>query len=602
MNKDVIYIEPENDITDIIGKIEGSPERIVVLVPPKKAGMFRSMVNIKLMAKIGENSGKTVVIVTSDPSITKLAAAARIPVTKDLKVPPKIPELDDEMTEAAETEVVEMEDSEEEDADRGEGEDGEKVPVNDPSKATRGAGEASEDESAHEPEEDPKAAKKAAREAKKAKKRDAARGGGLKNWIKNHKIPVIIGGVVLVGLIAFCIWAFNIAPAVSVTVEMQTENKSFAENATFTTNPADENASEGKFYLEELKTTESQEIQFQATGKQNQGEKASGKATVYATVGGPYPDTVSVPSGTTVTIQGQSFTVQEGTTLELEDDTPCEGSAASAAKNGCKVQGNVTLVANGPGDQYNLSFNNTAIGISNVTMSGSTSGGTNKEVAVVEQIDIEKAKDQLKSTNEEAIKQKLFAQAKGDNTMIIENSFSVSTDNATATPAAGQEVGSGVTPVLKATTTATVYTVDTAKLKEFIEKKAQIGDDQKIYQISDPYIENFVLSNGSGSGRLKANYSVGPKLNEGEVAEKIRGKGIGDAQHSLKSINGVVSVRIDGNYPWVTSVPDDTNKITVEITVKDQNGGSEKNSENGSDSEKNDSANRGGDSAEGGEK
>ena len=34
MNKDVIYIEPEDDITDIIAKIENSKEKIVALVPP----------------------------------------------------------------------------------------------------------------------------------------------------------------------------------------------------------------------------------------------------------------------------------------------------------------------------------------------------------------------------------------------------------------------------------------------------------------------------------------------------------------------------------------------------------------------------------------
>ena len=51
MNKDVIYVEPENDITDIITKIENSPEKIVVLVPPKKAAVFRSVVNIKLIAR-----------------------------------------------------------------------------------------------------------------------------------------------------------------------------------------------------------------------------------------------------------------------------------------------------------------------------------------------------------------------------------------------------------------------------------------------------------------------------------------------------------------------------------------------------------------------
>ena len=82
MNKDVIYIEPEDDITDIILKIENSKEKIVAIVPPKKAGVFRSVVNIKLIAKTGTTSEKTIVLVTVDPSIIKLAAAAKIPVAK----------------------------------------------------------------------------------------------------------------------------------------------------------------------------------------------------------------------------------------------------------------------------------------------------------------------------------------------------------------------------------------------------------------------------------------------------------------------------------------------------------------------------------------
>ena len=117
MNKDVIYIEPEDDITDIITKIEQSTEKITVLVPPKKAGVFRSVVNIKLIAKAAANAEKTVVLVTVDPSIIKLAAASRIPVTKDLKTPPTIPPLDDELADNTETEIIGDEEAVDEDAD-----------------------------------------------------------------------------------------------------------------------------------------------------------------------------------------------------------------------------------------------------------------------------------------------------------------------------------------------------------------------------------------------------------------------------------------------------------------------------------------------------
>ena len=45
MNKDVIYIEPEDDITDIISRIKSSKQKVVALVPPKKLGIMRSAVN-----------------------------------------------------------------------------------------------------------------------------------------------------------------------------------------------------------------------------------------------------------------------------------------------------------------------------------------------------------------------------------------------------------------------------------------------------------------------------------------------------------------------------------------------------------------------------
>ena len=91
MNKDVIYIEPEDDITDIISKLKGSKQKVVALVPPKKAGVLRSAVNTKLIAKTAKNSEKAVVIVTTDPSLVKLSAIAGIPVAETLQSRPKLP-------------------------------------------------------------------------------------------------------------------------------------------------------------------------------------------------------------------------------------------------------------------------------------------------------------------------------------------------------------------------------------------------------------------------------------------------------------------------------------------------------------------------------
>ena len=183
MNKDVIYIEPEDDITDIITKIESSKEKIVALVPPKKAGVFRSVVNIKLISKVGATAEKTIVLVTTDPSIIKLAAATKIPVTKNLQTPPAVPTADSEIEETTEEEVETAEEAEEE---------------------------------TEKEEEKPEAKdkkEKADKKEKSAKKTADKAINPVIDWIKEHKKLSIFGGVGILLLILLLVWAFAIAPA-----------------------------------------------------------------------------------------------------------------------------------------------------------------------------------------------------------------------------------------------------------------------------------------------------------------------------------------------------------------------------------------------------
>lgn len=551
MNKDVIYIEPEDDITDIITKIENSKEKIVALVPPKKAGVFRSVVNIKLISKVGTTSEKTIVLVTTDPSIIKLAAATRIPVTKNLQTPPAIPTVDTEVEEAPEEDLVEEPDEiEEEEIKEAVAEDEE---------------EAVEEE------------KKPAKKEKKAKKSAEKTGNPVIDWIKGHKKITIFSGIGIVVLIVFLVWAFGIAPAVTVTVGIKTDTNNFAENVTFVTNANDENAAEGKFYLQEKKIESVQEIKFDATGKKNNGEKASGEVEIYAYFPLNVKASTQVAKGTAFTISGLTFQATEDVVLSYNG----EGKAQCANKDnseglvdyGCRINGSIAVTASEPGSKYNIAASST--GWDTVARvfpysDKAMTGGTDDIVTVVEQSDIEKAKDQLKSTKEEENKQKLYDSV-DDNMLVIDSSFSQDTDTAVATPAAGEAVKDGQQPVLKATTTASVFVIDKAKVEEFIKEKAKLGDDQKVYEIKDPYIENFVKGDAGYAGRLKTTYAVGPKVTENDIVEMIKGKGIGDAQHDLKNINGVVSVSIDTSYPWVSAVPGDTNKITVNIEMKDNN-------------------------------
>ena len=51
--------------------------------------------------------------------------------------------------------------------------------------------------------------------------------------------------------------------------------------------------------------------------------------------------------------------------------------------------------------------------------------------------------------------------------------------------------------------------------------------------------------------------------------ELVKGKGFGDIRHDLGSVNGINQISVEGSYPWVTSAPNDSNKITIEMTIQE---------------------------------
>ena len=571
MNKDVIYVEPEDDITDIILKIEKSKEKIVALVPPKKAGVFRSVVNIKLISKSGTTSGKNIVLVTTDPSIVRLAASAKIPVTKNLQTAPTIPEAEAETVETTSKEdLVEESDGTvetEEDVEELEGDDKEDAAEDKDEKKGNEKDDDKDDE-----EETPKA------KEKPAKKKSAKGKGGLIGWIQGHKKLAIAGGIGSILLIVFLVWAFVIAPAVTVTVGIRTESKNFSENVTFTTNQSDEKASEGLFFLDEKKVESIQEVEFEATGEKNVGEKAKGEVIVYAYFPLNIKASAQIAEGETFTISGLVYKATKGVTLsytgEGKNECANKDNPVGMVDYGCRINGTVPVEASEAGSKYNIAASSSGWSTNARVFAyseNSMSGGTDDKIIVVQQSDIDKAKESLAASNEKENKEKLLEEARKD-ALVIESSFNQTTAEAVSTPGVGEEVKSGEKAKLKAVTTATIYVIDKTKVEEFIREKAEIADSQKIYEMKDPFIDNFSKSSNGYIGKLKTSYLTGPELSVSSIVEMIKGKGLGDAQHILKDISGVTEVKMDGSYPWVMSVPDDSNRITVNLDVKDQSG------------------------------
>lgn len=600
MNKDVIYIEPEDDITDIITKIENAAEKIVALVPPKKTAVLRSIVNIKLIAKAGAAAEKKIVLVTTDPSIIKLAAAVKLPVTKNLQTAPVVPKLEE--AEPATVKEAVMEGTEADDDADGEAADGADVKA-DEAKAVSFAesGEkpldldvengSDKDENAEKTDEKSgksdkkdkkvaKAEKKAAKEAAKKEKSGKTSGNPVVAWIQEHKKVVIGCGVGAVALILVLVWMFAIAPAVTVEVGVRTTTTNFSENVTFTSNLAEENTSEGKFYLEEKKLETKTEVAFEATGKKNVGEKASGEVVVYA-----YFDTYGtkvIAKGDIFTLNGElSYVAVQGLELTWNGRMgDCENFDPDTTVNDgshfqCRLSGSVPVIAEASGTKYNVPADGN---VSDWTTTAdvwaystkSIEGGTDETITVVQQSDIDAAKAKLETSNEAVNKQKLLDTI-SDSAFVIESSFKQTVGDAIASPGVGEEVKDNAKAKLTVTTTDTIYVIDSTKVEEFIREKAKLAENYKIYELNDPFIENFTNTDNGYVAKLKTSYVSGPKITESDVVEIIRGKGIGTARQDLeKAFDGISKIVIDGNFPWVSSVPGDNNKITVNISVEEK--------------------------------
>ncbi|MBR2695856.1 hypothetical protein IKE86_03035 [Candidatus Saccharibacteria bacterium] len=595
MNKETIYIEPSDDITDVLSKLKNSDKKIVALVPPKKPAVLLSAVNVKLIARTAKAEKKAVVLITADDALTKLAMTANLPVAKSLKSRPVMPgetvapdatadsepkptksaktddddslEKDDAKEPSSQTETeedavdeIEKEEADDEETDSGEEEDEESDD------------DEEEDDDDDEDDDDKKTDKKKSKKSKKAKK-EKPEATGVKGFLSRYKIWVILGCIFLVGLTGFLIWAFKFAPEVRVAVSVRTTSANFSENVIFTTQAADENIDNSTFSVHEEKLEKEQVVKFTATGKKDMGEAASGTLVVY------YQDkeafSISLKAGSEFTHGSFKYISTNDVVLawDGESDETCE--TGSSISKGCLKSASITVKAAAAGEDYNLSGQQTGWAVVgsadvNVYNSSDISGGTSRIVTVVQQSDVDLALDKMKSESGGDGKNELLAKI-SNTVMPIEASFKVEATDPQVAPAVGEEVKEGVTPQISTKTSYSVLTVDNVRIEDFIKKKAGVEEGKRLYSTGEPFVEYFSKTNDTTySAKLKTTYKVGPEISETEILEKIQGEKIGRLEPVLKdAFSGVSSVKTEKSYFWVNSVPSDVNKIHIELTVEE---------------------------------
>lgn len=611
MNKDVIYIEPEDDITDILVNIKHAKNKIIALVPPKKAGVLHSAVNFKLIAKTAAQRGKTVVLISSDDSLLRLAEKVKMPTAKSLQSKPRLPEMDD-AEEFGEGDDDDEDEAEEEKTEKAKEDDAE-AEAEEELKKGKETVKKSEDDA--EKEDGKKTAGKAA-VAAGAKKRpdidmeidgdkdddeeeDDKKSKKKKMVVPNFKKwrwPILLGVLLIAAIIGISYWATNIAPAARITVTVKTTAANFNETVTFVTDETKSDPEKGIFFAQQKTITKQASDDFEATGEVDKGTKATGKITVKV----KSPITISlsaqeasfqVPAGTVFTNSaGNKYIASAAATLAVRKDkidfTSCKISADASVKT-CNLSGDVTgdvpLVAEANGEKYNFAAASTgwSFPINSITAvkSSDISGGTSKIVKIVSQADIDKAAINMASDIDSQAREELSAQF-GNDFLLISSSFATESSKITTSPAVNEEVTTGVTPKIIKENKYIITAVDKKEVDTYIKKIAsdKLGDNtQMIYSTgvamadgeeNKAFFESFKNDNGALSAKLKSTTKSGPRITVEQVMQDSLGKKVGVANSKLRSTKGVQEVKIETSYFFVTTIPEDENKVQIEITVE----------------------------------
>lgn len=555
-DKDTIYIDIDDEITTVIDKLQASSSKVVALVLPKRAAVFQSIVNMKLLKRAADQSKKNLVLITTEAGLLPLAGVAGVHVARTLNSKPEIPDAPD----ADDGTPEEVEETFEPTAEPITGDE----PVGDLAGLPAAAAAADEVETLELDNGDEDEAATGTPDS--PKERDfapAAKAKDSKLHVPNFerfRTLLIIGGTLLVLLIIGIIVAVSALPKANIVIHTDASkvNVSLALNLSTTAKELDETSGTIPAKLVQIQKTYTQEVT--TTGQVNRGDKATGTVTLDDCVAG-LGNPKTVPAGTGVTSGGQTYITQEDTTFDNHHGTPsgtCIDYPATSATH---------IKAQAAGESYNGPLASIKVsGRSDVSGSGSASGGTDDVVQTVSQNDITNAQNKI-NTTDPTVSQNLQDQLKQSNYYPLVTTFAAGTPTVTSSAKVG-EAASTVT--VTETVVDTMFGVLQNDLKALIDNNVsgQI-DTGKQHILSEGLTKaSFVVDSLTAIGGQVAMTTVaevGPELNVDQIKASILGLKAGDVRSQLSGNPDVTSVDVKLSPFWVSRVPHKLDRVTVVV-------------------------------------
>ncbi len=522
----LVYLELEEEITSVIDKLRRTPTTEIFIVVPKKANLVQSMVNLKLLKKHAGMLGKEVTIVTADPVGLNLAQRAGLPARPRVDAP----------TELGENEEINLK--------------------------PKGDKESLRVRSYREIQR-PAAKKKSNVELGRVPVRGEPKKPKTVSLISRRKIALVLI-IVLAVLLGAAAYVYFYLPTAKLNLTLKTE--SITNDAKITVSESvsgpdsGTNQIPGKKYEVELEDS----LKAPATGEKDVGRKAQGTITLYNTYQ-TTPRTI-VPSRFQAA-DGKVFRSNEAVTLPGYTDTG----------GGNKTPGTVTLAveAEEPGESYNIGPTTFVLpaldpGLKKEIYGKSSTamvGGTSEMAKVVSEDDLKKAEETLLSR----IKDKAVSSFRDGDYTLVPAGSNVEIVAYEPKPAK-DEKATEFSLKIKAKLTflafkeADLKSVAADDLKNVLPSdKFVVGDEAGdiSYELSEDRI-----AEGSMVIYYHENKRFTPLIAKEKIKEDVAGLTAEEAKSKLGGKENVLEVTVDFWPFWVRRLPNDVNRITVDIILK----------------------------------
>jgi hypothetical protein len=508
MERIPIYLESDDEITSVVDKLKSAEGVSLDIVIPKEAIMLQSVINLKLLKRQAESLGKEITIVTTDKVGQKLAEQIGIPVVAKEGQEPKEVNMSEVEKPAFSEDDIEVK----------------QVPIvpdvpNVVGEEKRG-GVVEETKEVVTPST------------------GAQTPSGKKGWFGSHKkgIWIAAGFVIL----ALAILAYIFVPLANITLKLAAENKTL--DLTFTADKAatevstEENKIPAREVVEELEKEET----FQATGKKDVGEKATGKVKICNK-----EDDVSFTftGGSKITdAAGKIYKTQTNVIV------PEAGIGGGDVEEKCSAE--VTVVADKPGANYNKS---TTGDVYSVPVTGAYralsttpfTGGSTKEITYILATDIKSAKAKLTETMNTELKTKVNDALEGGESL-LEGALKVEEVSAEPSSAVGAEV-SEFKLKMKSKATALVFKQDDLKKLAEGVLAQEIGATKEIVEadslVSEAKLQKLDIKAGTVEATLAGEAYIATKINQDELKNSINGDPQAVAENYLNNLEGIDEVQ-----------------------------------------------------------